>query len=319
MAEVVMGQLVDRFAEHLAVERRASAETARAYLADVRQLIAFAAERLQRALEPSDLDIPLLRSYLASRFACNEAVTIGRKLSAVRAFLRFLRRERVIEENVALLLRPPKAKKLLPGFLTVEQAAALVEAPTHVRAATGCAGAEAARDRALFEVMYGAGLRVGELVALDLGDIEGEMVRVRHGKGDKERIVPLGRKACEALRLYLGERQLLEAQGAIDTALFLSRRGRRLSTRAVRRLVDRHAIQAGLPRTHPHALRHSFATHLLGSGADLRSIQELLGHAALSTTARYAHVDLQYLHDQYAHHPRATAEEGRRPHKRDKR
>lgn len=313
--------LAERFAEHLAAEKRASPETVRAYGSDVGQLIAFAKERLGRVPGPRDVDIPLLRNYLASRFKQNEAASIGRKLSAIRAFLRFLRRERLIEENVALLLRPPKATKLLPRFLTVDQAGLLVEAPTKVGAGAKAepaatvgtvveVGPEFLRDRALLEVLYGGGLRVGEAVALDLGDLDGEMVRVRHGKGQKERVVPVGRTAARAVADYLAVRSSLAhtRNGFLDErALFVTRRGARISTRVVRRLVDRHAATAGVPKTHPHALRHSYATHLLSSGADLRSIQELLGHATLSTTARYAHIDLQYLQDQYTHHPRAVA------------
>lgn len=317
-----MGPLLDQalgdFCRYLEVERRSSPETVRAYLANVSELVAFTEEKRGRPPRPADLDVLLLRSYLASLFERNQAVTISRKLSAIRAFLRFLRRERLIEENVALLVRPPKAKKLLPQFLTPEQAEALVESPTSTRpgharrtgaasATTGDGGVEALRDRAILEVMYGAGLRVGEAVALDVGDIDGELVRVRRGKGGKERYVPLGSKARAALGEYLPRRGELHHPGSPDQALFLGRQGGRLGARQVRRIVDAQAARAEIPPTHPHALRHSYATHLLGSGADLRSIQELLGHASLKTTARYAHVDVEYLMTQYAHHPRASA------------
>src|SRR5262245_56467040 len=174
-----MHELVERFQRHLATEKRASSHTVRNYILNVEQLVAFLREK-GRPLTPGAVDIPLLRSYLASLFEANEPSTIARKLSAVRAFLRFLRRERVIEENVAMLLRPPKAKKSLPSFLTVEQAGVLVEAP------------DKARDAALFEVLYGCGLRVSECVGLDLPDLDGDVVRVRAGKGRKDRMVPLG-------------------------------------------------------------------------------------------------------------------------------
>ena len=309
-----MDRLIERFRNHLATERRASEHTVRAYLGNVHELIDFTRKKQGREPAPRDLDIPILRSYLASLFERNEAVTVGRKLSAIRAFLRFLRREKLIEENLAVLIRPPRAKQLLPEFLTVDQAATLVEAPdegtfTERHAMTA---AEAARDRALLELLYGAGLRVGELSALDLPDVDGERVRVRHGKGDKMREVPIGARALAALRAYLPLRDHLRhpRSAVLDgNALFVSRRGARLGVRAVRRLVDAHAARSGLPKTHPHALRHSYATHLLGSGADLRAIQELLGHASLATTARYAHVDLQYLMDQYARHPHAEKKE----------
>ncbi len=292
-------KLVQAFREHLEHELRSSPETVRAYLANIAEFSAHLAERLDRTPAPADLDIPNVRSYLRSLFGRNEAVTIGRKLSAVRAFLRFLRRERLIEENVALLIRPPKMKKLLPDFLTTEQAAAVVQAPGRPRRHP--LSAERARDQALLELLYGTGLRVGEAVALQLDDLVDRQLRVRRGKGCKERWIPIGEKAHEALERYLPLR--LTLLRAPSPTLFLTRRGAPMGARAIRRLLDAHAAASDIPKTHPHALRHSYATHLLGSGADLRSIQELLGHASLSTTARYAHIDLQYLQDQYQHHP----------------
>jgi site-specific recombinase XerD len=285
-----MQELVERFMRHLETEKRASPHTVRNYRVNIEQLVAFMREK-GRPLQPRAVDIPLLRSYLASLFGENEPATIARKLSAVRAFLRFLCRERVIEENVAMLLRPPKAKKSLPSFLTVEQAGVLVEAPN---------ATHKLRDAALFEVMYGCGLRVSESVGLDLDDLEAEVVRVRSGKGRKDRVVPLGDKARRAIDRWLPVRLALSP---VDDALFVNVRGRRLTARSVRRFVDAHAAAASLPKTHPHALRHSYATHLLSSGADLRAIQELLGHASLKTTARYAHVDFEYLARAYQHHP----------------
>jgi integrase/recombinase XerC len=166
------------------------------------------------------------------------------------------------------------------------------------------------RDAAIFEVMYGSGLRVSECVGLDLADIDNDEIRVRRGKGGKDRVAPLGEKAKQALERWLARRAALKPTG---NALFVNARGGRVSARSVRRFVDQHAIKAGVPKTHPHALRHSFATHLLGSGADLRSIQELLGHASISTTARYAHVDLQYLMKQHDLHPRAHRPSSARP------
>jgi integrase/recombinase XerC len=284
-----MEELVARFRRYLETERRASPHTVRNYLLNVEQLCAFLRHK-GRPQSPRAVDIPLLRSYLASLFEANEPSTIARKLSAVRAFLRFLRRERVIEENVAMLLRPPKAGKSLPSFLTVEQAGALVEQP------------DGTRDAAILEVLYGCGLRVSECVGLDLADLDGELVRVRAGKGGKDRLVPLGDKARAAVDRWLPERLALHP---VDDALFVNRRGRRLTARSIRRFLDAHARAAALPETHPHALRHSYATHLLSSGADLRAIQELLGHASLKTTARYAHVDFEYLARAYENHPHA--------------
>src|SRR6185312_11505424 len=217
-----MDDLVERFRRHLETEKRASPHTVRNYLLNVEQLVAFMREKARKPdakIGPRDVDIPLLRSYLASLFGVNEPATIARKLSAVRAFLRFLRRERVIEENLAMLLRPPKAKKSLPSFLTVEQAGALVEQPT---------ATAQLREAALFEAMYGCGLRVSECVGLDLGDIEAEVVVVRAGKGRKDRIVPLGEKAARAIERWLPSRLALKPT---DEALFINARGRRLTAR----------------------------------------------------------------------------------------
>jgi integrase/recombinase XerC len=315
-----MRELVERFRQHLEAEKRASPHTVRAYLTNIEQLLAFAAEKRGREMRPGDLDIPLLRSYLALLFDENEPVTIARKLSAVRAFVRFLRRERVVDENLAMLVKPPKPSSTLPQFLTIEQAAALVEAP----APEANDGPLPLRDAAILEVLYGCGLRVSECSNLDLGDITvsersernqaavgsaeaasvggGGELRVRRGKGRKDRMVPLGEKAAQAIKAWLPARLALRPE---SEALFVNHRGGRVSARSIRRFVDKHAIRGEVPRTHPHALRHSYATHLLGSGADLRSIQELLGHASIQTTARYAHVNLQYLSEQYGAHPRS--------------
>jgi integrase/recombinase XerC len=316
-----------RFLSFLQHERRASSETVRAYRANLEEWLCFLEDRLGREAAPGDLDLGGLRAFLASRHDHDQSVTIARKLAAIRSFYRFLQRSQVISENVAMLLRPRKAQRALPQFLTPEQAAALVEAPAAGPEEPGAdavseevAAAEAARDAALLEMIYGAGLRVSEAVGLDLGHItpgedggEGPeeallLIRVVRGKGRKDRVVPAGRKAVEALRHYLAYRAALcgpQSDADAAEALFLSAKGRRLGVRCVRRILDQHAAAAGVGKTHPHALRHSYATHLLGSGADLRSIQELLGHQHLTTTARYAHADVQYLMEQYANHPRA--------------
>jgi integrase/recombinase XerC len=294
--------LIARFRTYLTTEKRASPHTVRNYLLNVEQLAEFMRAK-GRAERAGAVDIMLLRSYLASLFAANEPATISRKLSAIRAFLRFLRREHVIEENVAMLVRPPKAGKTLPSFLTPDDAGALMESPITPRPPTKVKpGPRDQRDAAIFEVLYGCGLRVSECVGLDLVDVERDNVRVRSGKGRKDRVVPLGDKARQALDRWLAVRGTLKP---LSDALFVNARGGRVSARSVRRFIDGHAYRAELPKTHPHALRHSYATHLLASGADLRAIQELLGHASLSTTSRYAHVDFQYLAKAYASHPHA--------------
>ena len=188
-----MDELVERFREHLQFEKRASPHTVRAYLGNLGAFLTFAREKRECEPQPRDLDIPLLRSYVASLFDRDEPVTIARKLSAVRAFLRFLQRERLVDENLAMLVRPPKAKKALPSFLTPEQAAALMEAPLRSPARKSPSALER-RDAAIFEVLYGSGLRVSECVFLDLGDVEASELRVRRGKGGKDRVAPLGQK-----------------------------------------------------------------------------------------------------------------------------
>jgi len=216
--------------------------------------------------------------------------TVNRRLATLRSFFRFLQREGYLKANPARLVNSPKMTRLLPKFLTVDDAFALVERP-------GGIGFAPARDRAILELLYSSGIRVSELSNLNLDNLnmkEG-LIKVR-GKGKKERIVPVGRKAIEALRGYLIERSLLKKS---HTALFLNRGGTRLSDRGVRRVVVKYAREILLGKIGPHTLRHTFATHLLQGGADLRVIQELLGHASLSTTQKYTHLDISHLIDVY--------------------
>lgn len=295
------------FVRSLIHERRVSDHTVRAYKRDIEEFISFIKEKRGRRARVSDLDTPLVRGYLASLFGRNSAPTIGRKLSSLRSFGTFLVRRGVREDNPAKLVAMPKRAESLPRFLTEEEAGALMEAPDPTRLL-------GVRDRAILELLYGAGLRVSEACRLDLEDLhlmttEGT-VRVRGGKGDKDRIVPLGRAAITALGCYLKQRsQLRHPKTGIQDqqALFLNHRGGRLTTRSVARMVDRDSVRAGTrARVSPHALRHSCATHMLNSGADLRSIQEILGHASLQTTQRYTHVSIEHLTKVYDQtHPRA--------------
>jgi integrase/recombinase XerC len=298
---------VRRFAAHLEAERRASVHTRRAYLADLAQYAAFL-DGQGAALVPSSP--ALVRAFVARAAASAGAASLGRKLSTLRSFYRFLVREGLAAGNPARAVASPRRPTRLPHVLPEDEAAALVEAPKASR------GPLASRDRAFLELLYASGLRVSELTGLAVADVDlaQRLVRVV-GKRRKERIVPFGRAAAEALRRWIEEGRplLVGTPPARGDPLFLNRRGGRLSARSVARRIARWVLAAGLPRhVHPHVLRHSFATHLLGNGADLRGIQELLGHASLSTTQRYTHVDWKRLAEVYDRaHPRARAADGR--------
>ena len=302
------------FRQYLTSEKRASEHTRRAYLHDVDELVAFARAKLGHAPAPDELDLMMCRAYLASLHGRNDAVTIGRKLSSLRAFFKLSVRRRLVGSSPVAALRAPKRAKRLPSFLGKEDVGRLRDA----RGVEPEAAAAAACARALFEMIYGAGLRVSEACNLDVDDIEREggakglsgRVKVRQGKGRKDRVVPFGAKAGAALDDYLPHRATLLAalRGRVGdgAALYVSARGRRLDPRVVRRMLVRRGQDTGTPTISPHALRHSFATHLLGEGADLRGIQEMLGHASVRTTQRYAHVNIDHLMSVYDKaHPKA--------------
>jgi integrase/recombinase XerC len=309
------------FRQHLVSERRASAHTVRAYLNDLDELLAFACQarpghpaRSEPQLQAAALDAGVCRSYLASLFGRNEGISIARKQSSLRTFFRLLIRRRLIAANPLAGLRAPKRAQHLPAFLGKEETGLLLDSPTPAPGPRSDPAVEA-RDQALLEVLYGSGLRISEALNLDLGDVlrEGDaaLISVRQGKGRKDRLVPIGRPALQAVDRYLPLRgRLLAAartgRAAIE-ALFLGTRGQRLDPRQARRQLARRVAGSGVRRVSPHALRHSFATHLLGEGADLRAIQEMLGHASLRTTQRYAQVDVDHLMAVYDRaHPRAT-------------
>jgi integrase/recombinase XerC len=306
------------FAEHLAVERARSPRTVEAYLRDVRALRAGLAGRRGGERPPARLDTTDVRGHLASRFGVDDAASIARRLSSLRAFFRFLEKRGVLAGNPARAIRAPRRRRPLPRALTVDDTQALVEAPGQrpvprrrrlSRAEAERAVVLAARDRALLEVLYGAGLRVAECVALDVDDLDTDrygtlVVHVRRGKGGKPRLVPLGARAAEALAAW---RQARPGLPGDRRPLFVGATGGRLTTRSVQRQVRRWAAAAAVaqPAT-PHALRHSFATHLLDGEVDLRTIQELLGHASLSSTQIYTKVSLDRLMAVYdGAHPRA--------------
>jgi integrase/recombinase XerC len=286
------------FVRHLDRERNASTHTRRAYRKDLEQLLAHARELLGREPSPQDVDHLVIRSFLARLHERGlKKVSAARKLAAVRTFFRFLCREGVLDKNPARALLSPRTERRIPVHLDETEIAAFLDVPGD--------GLAPARARAILEIFYATGIRCGELVGLDLEDVDraARMVRVL-GKGRKERVVPFGQPAAKALDGYLLERAQTHPR---SDALFVNKRGGRLTDRFVRYIVaDRVRDLAGRRRISPHALRHSFATHLLERGADLRSIQELLGHASLSTTQRYTHVNARYILDVYKKtHPRA--------------
>lgn len=300
-------QAIRAFDRHMTVERNLSDRTRRSYLSDLAQYRAFLEN--QPAANGSGEGIPtdrvLIRSFLATLYKGNlRKVTISRKVSALRAFYRYLLREGKVRCNPAALLQLPRCEKYVPVVLSVDEVLALlrVELPED---------AAGLRDRAMIELFYSAGIRLSELTALNIGDLDARqgLLKVR-GKGRKERIVPVGEPAVTAVAGYLKQRGVLAARGkavADADALFLSTRGRRMNRRGVARVVERVVVQSGIGRKiSPHALRHSFATHLLDAGADLRSIQEMLGHQSLSTTQKYTTVSVSRLMEIYDRaHPRA--------------
>jgi integrase/recombinase XerC len=309
-----LSRQIGRFLAHLRDERQLSAHTVAAYRRDLSQLHAYVREQHGGEACAAAVDKPTLRSWLALLARRCGAATLGRKLAAVRTFFSFLEREGRLRSNPAAVMATPKVRRRMPAFLGVDAAREVMRAPrdSPLRSGEGdVAEAEQLRDAVMLELLYGSGLRVSELTSLDLDQLslEAEEVRVR-GKGRKERLVPVGSKALAALRSYLAVRDRLchKKTGFIHpSALLLTRRGTRLGTRRVQALVKAYGtVAAGRPDLHPHALRHSCATHMLDGGADLRSIQDFLGHSSLSTTQRYTHLSLQQLMRVYdAAHPLA--------------
>jgi integrase/recombinase XerC len=301
------------FVAHLEAERRASPNTVAAYRRDLVSLGEFAArhrsrDRFEGGPPPAvdGFDVYLLRGWLGELTRTHATASVARKLAAARAFFKWLRRTGKLEKDPAEGLGNPKVRRGLPAFLPPEAATAVMEA---------AAGDDVRvlRDRAALELLYGSGLRVSEVSGLDDAALDRSSRTARVlGKGRKERIVPLGSHCLAALDRYLARRDELAAlrtRGAPVRALLLSNRGARLGVRALQRLVQKYgALGAGRPDLHPHALRHSCATHMLDGGADLRAIQEMLGHASLSTTQRYTHVSVDHLLRVYDRaHPLARA------------
>jgi len=306
-----LGRALCRFREYLSSERRASPHTVSAYLRDLESLAHFVRTRNAGAANLSSLDKFLLRAWLGELAKGVAPPTVARKISSVRALCEYLLRTGELRQNPSATLASPKLRRKLPRFLGPEAAAEVMNAPL-----SQTRGREVAhlRDAVALELLYGSGLRVNELAMLDLAQISLAEAELRVlGKGRKERIVPLGSKALAALDAYLPRRVELAhpRTGAYDPeALLLGQLGKRLSARWLQALVQRYgALGAGRTDLHPHALRHSCATHMLEGGADLRAIQEMLGHSSLSTTQRYTHVSLDQLLAVYDRaHPLAQSE-----------
>lgn len=294
---------IKTFSSWLAAEKGYSPNTVDGYQRDLHDFAAFVGE----SADISAIDSHALRNYVYRLNLRNKASSVARKLSAIRTFFRFLVRDRLIGQDPTASISMPRQVKHMPIFLSVDEMFALMEAP-------GEQDTFAARDQAILELLYSTGMRVAELVSCGMKqlDFETGMLRVT-GKGDKERLVPVGRPATEALRRYFPQRERLirerlgRGKAIVSDAVFLNSRGDRLSVRSVERLVGLYARRAGITtRVTPHALRHSFATHMLEMGADLRSIQELLGHVSLSTTQKYTHLNMDHLMDVYDRaHPKA--------------
>lgn len=290
-----MQRYIDKFITYLKIERNASPHTITNYTIDLDAFTAFLGHN-----DIASVDHLMLRKFLAQMRSKNYSKrTIARKLAALRSFFKFLFRESLIKTNPITALSTPKLDKKLPVFLDVQKAAKLVQCPD--------GGTESGlRDRALLETLYSCGIRVSELVGLDINDVDfiSGVIKVL-GKGSKERLVPIGEPAVGAIRKYVDTRQPKKVRE--KDAVFLNKSGRRLTARSVRRILDKYVRACSIAEhVSPHSLRHSFATHLLDRGADLRSVQELLGHKNLSTTQIYTHVTMERLKSIYDKaHPRA--------------
>jgi integrase/recombinase XerC len=311
-----MDEPIRAFITFLRTEQRASSETVRNYASDLRQLNRFLVSRrlVSAPVDPASVSSDAVRAYLQwLDHHGGKPASLARKLAAVRSFYRYLTRRGLIDHNPVDGMRTPKQPKSLPRVLTKDDADALMTFP-----AGGTVGS--LRDRALLETLYSTGARVSELVALDLGDVHESEGLVRlQGKGRKQRIVPIGELALESIRRYRKSLPPLSVP-LPSRALFCNQRGGRLTSRSVARIVARYSSRLAGGAVSPHTLRHSFATHLLDEGADLRSIQEMLGHASLSTTQRYTHVATDQLMAVYDRaHPRAGRSIAGRPTKGEKR
>lgn len=297
-----LSPLLEQFKVHLEGEKGASPHTVRNYLIDLRDYERYLVERMKLSLLAGTH--AAIRGYLGTLAVDHAPTSRARRLASIKSFYKYLVRQKLLSASPAKLVKSPKLPKSLPKVLPVEEVFAILDMPD-VDTVLGL------RDKAILEMLYGGGLRISELCGLDLLGVDrsSRIVRVM-GKGSKERLVPLNVKAIRALESYLARRGELLAEvreGQDPDALFLNFKGGRLTARSIARHLDAYVLKLALARkVSPHAMRHSFATHLLGGGADIRSIQELLGHASLSTTQKYTHVTFEQLQEVYdSAHPRA--------------
>lgn len=301
-----MNEAMQQFGEYLKGEKNASLHTLKNYLGDLRQFADFLQQRYPGTLQAGlkglpQIDPAVLRVFLSDLFKGHGATSVARKLSTLRTFFNYCARQGWVQNNPAKEIKSPKIPKRVPKFLTIDEIMALLSAPRS-------SGNLEIRDKAILELFYASGLRLSELVGLNVEDIQlvDKTVRIV-GKGDKERMVPIGEKAVASLRVYIEKRGNMSIPNATHQAMFLNKLGGRLSARAIERLLDKYLKRAGIQKkVTPHVLRHTFATHMLNQGADMRGIQELLGHSSLSTTQRYTHVELDKLTEVYDKtHPKA--------------
>lgn len=301
-----MDMLIQEYGNYLTNEKDASLHTHKNYLADLHQFSAYLSEKhsgiaLTQPVQLKEIDNVVVRGFLAELFKKNSPASVARKLASLRSFFQYYVRKGHLNNNPAKDVASPKVPRRLPNFLSVDEIFRLLEGPKGIATL-------AVRDRAILELLYASGLRVSELVGLNLENIDfsQNMIRVI-GKGNKERVVPIGSKAKETLQKFVDIRAELLDEGVQTNAVFVNRRGGRLTPRSVERLIQKYIKICGISKkVTPHVIRHTFATHLLNAGADLRGIQELLGHSSLSTTQKYTHVSVDKLMEVYDKtHPKA--------------
>lgn len=287
---------IEKFEHYLSVEKNLSPHTQRNYVSDLHQFKDFL-ESEHPGISITAIDNMTIRSYLGSLYKKNRKSSIARKLASLRTFFKFLLKVGILKENPASTVSTPRLEKHVPSFLTIDEMFALLNMPDETKLV-------GMRDKAILETLYSSGLRVSELVEMNEDDLDLNLGIIKvMGKGRKERIVPIGSKAIEALNNYLSSRKRMEKcplPSSLNPPLLLNQRGGRLTTRSVARIINRYVEQCGLLKNiSPHSLRHTFATHMLDAGADLRAIQELLGHVSLSTTQKYTHVSISKLMEVY--------------------